>query len=208
MAGICIAAVESNKQAARRPNPPLPKPASGSCSRSSYQSSFSRLTTSFTIGSSRKVGNVVRQRSAEEKLHREIVEVLAILALIGLFRKQPSLRGNIAHGAGRGLETLPSADGRQLPDVIEEKMPFVQSASGVPVNWTGPQPYCSMRLVRSADLLRPADTGFFYVRVFITSAFLHLCWANANPYVPLPEVFAVWQGKAGPPSLSSSPSPP
>ncbi len=73
-----------------------------------------------------KVGNVVGQRSADEKLHREIVDALAIPAPIGLLRTQPSLREDVAHGAGCGLETLASADGRQVPDVIEEEVPLVQ----------------------------------------------------------------------------------
>ena len=73
-----------------------------------------------------KVGSVVGQRSADEKLHREVVDALAVLALIGLLRTQPSLREDVAHGAGCGLETLASADGRRFPDVIEEEVPFVQ----------------------------------------------------------------------------------
>ena len=73
-----------------------------------------------------KVGNVVGQRSAEEKLHREIVDALAILTLIGLLRTQPSLREHVAHGTRCGLETLASTDGRQFPDVIEEEVAFVQ----------------------------------------------------------------------------------
>ena len=118
--------MESRKQAARRPNPPLPRPASGSCSRSSYQSRFRSLDHVVHDRVEQKVGNVVGQRSADEKLHREIVDALAILALIGLLRTQPSLREDVAHGAGCGLETLASADGRQFPDVIEEEVPFVQ----------------------------------------------------------------------------------
>ena len=54
MAGISIVAIESRKQAARRPRPPLPKPASGSCSSNSNQSTFCSLRTFFVMSSRRR----------------------------------------------------------------------------------------------------------------------------------------------------------
>src|SRR5919202_2761568 len=43
MAGSCIMAMESMKHAARRPSPPLPRPASGSCSSRASGSRFLAL---------------------------------------------------------------------------------------------------------------------------------------------------------------------
>jgi hypothetical protein len=50
MAGSSIVAIESRKQAARRPSPPLPSPASGSSSSKPSQSSEACLTKSATNG--------------------------------------------------------------------------------------------------------------------------------------------------------------
>ena len=54
MAGSCIVAIESMKQAARRPSPPFPSPASGSCSSNSLQRIFSCWTACFVNESRRR----------------------------------------------------------------------------------------------------------------------------------------------------------
>ena len=51
MAGICMVARESMKHAASRPRPPLPSPASGSCSNTCARSIFSRSANSWMSGS-------------------------------------------------------------------------------------------------------------------------------------------------------------
>ena len=48
-------AIESRKQAASRPRPPLPRPASGSISASSAESSPSRCRAFWTSGSTRRL---------------------------------------------------------------------------------------------------------------------------------------------------------
>ena len=63
MAGSSSVAIESRKQAARRPRPPLPSPASGSSSRSASQSSRFCLAIGSTWGaSSRFVTLFARER--------------------------------------------------------------------------------------------------------------------------------------------------
>src|SRR5215475_15047667 len=68
----------------------------------------------------KEIGDVINQRAADEKLHREIVDALGVLALVGFLREYPTLRQDIAHGAGKSLRTLPRPSGHQLDDVVKE----------------------------------------------------------------------------------------
>ena len=91
MAGICSVASESRKQAASRPRPPLPSPASGSCSSSCSQVEPSRCAaTSLDERLEQQVDDVVGQRPADEELHRQVVDALGVLALVGAARSAPS----------------------------------------------------------------------------------------------------------------------
>ena len=87
----------------------------------------------FRDGIEEKVRDIVGQRAADEKFHREIVNALGVLALIGLFGTHPSLRKNIAHGAGDGLKTLARADRRCFHDVVKDEVPLIKRIV-VPVN--------------------------------------------------------------------------
>ena len=78
MAGSCIVAIESRKHAARRPSPPLPRPASGSSSSKPSQSSDVRLTTSSARGSEHQIRDVVGQRATDQEFHREVINALGI----------------------------------------------------------------------------------------------------------------------------------
>ena len=80
----------------------------------------------FRDGIEEKVRDVVGQRAADEKFHREIVDALGVLALIGLLGTHPSLREDIAHGAGDGLKTLASADRRHFHNVVKDEVPLVE----------------------------------------------------------------------------------
>ena len=77
-------------------------------------------------GIEEKVGDVVSQRATDEKLHREIIDALGVRALVGLLGLHPSLRQDIAHGAGNSLKALPWAGGYQFDDVVENEMPFIK----------------------------------------------------------------------------------
>src|SRR5262249_48592229 len=73
-----------------------------------------------------KVRDIVGQRAADEKFHGEIVDALGVGALVGLLSLDPSLREDIAHGAGEGLKTLASADRRHFHNVVKDEVPLVQ----------------------------------------------------------------------------------
>ena len=71
MAGIAIVAIDSMKQAASRPSPPLPSPASGSCSRSSASfNPFSRAAASTTGDSMRLVMLFASDRPIRNSIDR------------------------------------------------------------------------------------------------------------------------------------------
>ena len=46
-----------------------------------------------------QVGDVVGQRPADEELHRQVIDALGILAVIGLFRLEPALGEQVADRA-------------------------------------------------------------------------------------------------------------
>ena len=92
----------------------------------------------FRDGIEEKVRDIVGQRAADEKFHREIVNALGVLALIGFIGTHPSLRENIAHGAGDGLKTLARADRRCFHNVVKDEVALIK------------------RIVRSGELNRPA----------------------------------------------------
>jgi hypothetical protein len=73
-----------------------------------------------------QVRDVVIERSSDQELHRQVIDALGVLAVVGLFCPHPSLREHIAHRAGEGLEPLAAASGVQGHDVVEQQVPVVQ----------------------------------------------------------------------------------
>src|SRR5262249_19425910 len=67
-----------------------------------------------------KVGDVVSERAADENVNRDIVDAIEVLALVGFLSEYPTLRQDIAHGAGKSLKTLTRPGGHQLDDVVKE----------------------------------------------------------------------------------------
>ena len=130
MAGSCMVAIESRKQAASRPRPPLPSPASGSCSsRPSQSSRFSRDDLP-RDRVEQQVHDVVRERAADQELHRQVVDALRVLALVGLLGADPPLGQDVAHRARDRLEPLARPGGRDVADAVEEQMALVERIGG------------------------------------------------------------------------------
>ncbi len=77
-------------------------------------------------GIEQQVRHVVGQRAADEVLHREVVDALGVLALIGVFREYPALREDVPHGAGEGLEPFAWPDSGRFDDVVEDQVPLVK----------------------------------------------------------------------------------
>ena len=119
-------AIESRKQAARRPRPAVTQTRIGLLLQQLEPIELLLLDGFFREVIKKKVRNIVGERAADEKFHREIVNALRILALIGFLGMHPSLRKNVAHGAGDGLKTLARADRRYFHDVVKDEVPLVE----------------------------------------------------------------------------------
>ena len=110
MAGICSVASESRKQAASRPSPPLPRPASGSSSKSACKSwPMSEAKSLAHELLDLKVGDGVGQRPADQELHRQVIDLLGVLVVVGPLGQQPALGEQVADRAGHRLEPLARA---------------------------------------------------------------------------------------------------
>ena len=94
MAGIWSVAIESRKQAASRPRPPLPRPASGSVSASSIAIELLALHGLHHDRLDPEIEDVIRQRPANQELHREVVDLLGVGLIVGRVCLQPALRVN------------------------------------------------------------------------------------------------------------------
>ena len=77
-----------------------------------------------------EIGDIVGQGTADQKLHRKIVNTFGVRLIVRLLRAHPALGKNIAHGTGQGLKLFPWAGGFQVDDIIKQEMPFVESIVG------------------------------------------------------------------------------
>src|SRR5262245_57340014 len=103
-----------------------------------------------------EVCDVVGQRAANEKFHREVINAFRILALIGLVGTYPSLRKDITHRAGEGFKTLARADLRSVYHVVKHHVSLIE------------------RLVRSSELNRPAAVLLNELLCLVS------CWCRGN----------------------------
>ena len=53
-----------------------------------------------------KVGDIVGQRSTDEKLHREIVKAFRVTAFVGPVSEYPSLREHVPNGARESFKPV------------------------------------------------------------------------------------------------------
>ncbi len=77
-----------------------------------------------------QVGDIIRQRPSDQELHRQVIHMLRVLARVGFLRQHPSLREDVAHRPGQGLESLarPRSAGRH--DVVEDEVALVERIVG------------------------------------------------------------------------------
>ena len=68
-----------------------------------------------------EVEDVVGQRPADQELHREVVDLLGVGAIVGRVRLQPALRQQVAERPGHGLETLARVGLLRPDDVVEDQ---------------------------------------------------------------------------------------
>src|SRR5262249_6142931 len=63
---------------------------------------------------------------ADQELHRQVVDPLRVLALVGFLGTYPSLGQNVAYGASEGLEAFAWARGRGSDDAVEHEMALIE----------------------------------------------------------------------------------
>ena len=73
-----------------------------------------------------QVHDVVGERAADQELHRQVVDPLRVLALVGLLGAYPSLGQDVAHGASEGLEAFARSGGRGSEDAVEDEMALIE----------------------------------------------------------------------------------
>ena len=77
-------------------------------------------------GIEQQIHHVVAERTADEKLDRDVINPLRVLARIGLIGAQPSVRKNVSNRARGGLVPLAGVGGVGLDDVVVFQVPFVE----------------------------------------------------------------------------------
>jgi hypothetical protein len=77
-----------------------------------------------------QVVDVVGQRPADQELHRQVVDPLRVLPLVGLLGVEPAMGEQVAHRPGEGLEPLAIARRGQSHDVVEDQVPLIERVMG------------------------------------------------------------------------------
>ena len=105
----------------------MPSPASGSCSTRPNQSRLPSRAALLDERIQQQIRDVVGQRPADQELHRQIVDALGVLPVVGALGLDPALRKHVAHRAGDGLEALSRLGGSERVDhVVEQQMALEQ----------------------------------------------------------------------------------
>ena len=77
-----------------------------------------------------QIGDIVGERAPDQKFHRQIVDPLRVLPVIGAVGQHPALRQHIPHRARGRLEALARPGGFRSDDVVEKQVPLVQGVVG------------------------------------------------------------------------------
>ena len=77
-------------------------------------------------GIEQEIHHVVAERTANQKLDRDVIDPLRVLARIGLVGAQPTVRKNVSDRARGGLVALARIGGVGLDDIVILQMPFVE----------------------------------------------------------------------------------
>ncbi len=77
-------------------------------------------------GIEQEVHDIVAERTADQKLDRDVVDPLRVLAGVGLVGAQPAVRKNVSNRASGGFVALARIGGIGLDDIIELQMPLVE----------------------------------------------------------------------------------
>src|SRR3984885_1467317 len=74
-----------------------------------------------------QVGDVVGQRTSDQKFHGEVIDAFGILSLISVLGQHPALRENVSHGTGERLKALTRTRYFGIDRSVKNEMPFIKS---------------------------------------------------------------------------------
>ena len=111
-----------------------------------------------------QIGNVVRQRAANEKLHREVVDSLRIFTFVRVFSMYPSLRKDVTNRVGKRFKPRPSVGCAEIHDVVKNKVAFIQGVIG-----SGELNRTAAILLQQFGNTRPAPLGLASPLRFVCS---------------------------------------
>src|SRR6266446_8423998 len=77
-------------------------------------------------GIKQEVGNVVGQRTPDEKLHGEVINALGIASFIRLLGLDPALREDVSHGTRERLKAFTCTRHLRVDDSVKKQMAFVK----------------------------------------------------------------------------------
>jgi len=78
-------------------------------------------------GIEKEIGDVVGQRTADEKLHREVVDSLWVQALVGALGRHPALGKDVPHCPGKCFKAIAGVGAGPVDDVVEQEVAFIQA---------------------------------------------------------------------------------
>ena len=77
-------------------------------------------------GIEHEIHHVVAERAADQKLDRDVVDPLRILARVSLVGAQPTIRNDVPHRTGRGFVALARVGRVGLDDVVELQVSLIE----------------------------------------------------------------------------------
>src|SRR5580658_7773659 len=74
-----------------------------------------------------QVGDVVGQRTSDEKLHGKVIDAFGILSLISVLGQHPTLSENVSHGTGERFKALTRTRYFGIDRSVKNQVPFIKS---------------------------------------------------------------------------------
>src|SRR5262249_30357385 len=77
-----------------------------------------------------EIGDVIGQRAADQKLHREVVHALRIAGFVSFFRKHPPLREHVPHRPRESLEAVAGGGSLRIDGVVKKEVALIERVVG------------------------------------------------------------------------------
>src|SRR5580692_315061 len=74
-----------------------------------------------------QVGDVVGQRTSDEKLHGKVIDAFGIPSLISVLGQHPTLSENVSHGMGERFKALSRTRYFGIDRSVKNQMPLIKS---------------------------------------------------------------------------------